>query len=146
VEDFPDVIEMITYMKSTKDQIGDDFGRPTIPVVTTGSGSVLKQGFEFLFLHGRQSTTSSAARFSFQTVQAVAIDFLPPSFEGGKRDVESIDDVIVSRSVKNHIPRQESSLAAVRNPFRCTHALQYERNRRMVHFLGGGQYMSIFDV
>jgi hypothetical protein len=139
VEKFSDMIEMITYMKLPKDQVGDDFGRPTIPIVAARGGSVLKQGFELLLLERRQSAPSTASRFPCQAIQSVFVDFLSPSFERRKRNVQRIDDFIVGRSVENHAPRQKSFLAAIRNPFRRTHALLYERNDRMVQIIRGGQ-------
>jgi len=142
---FADVIEMVTNLKLPKNQVGDDFGRPPIPIVTAGSCAFSEQIFEFPFLDGCESAASSAAGFSYESFESVLVDFLPPSFDGGQRDLQGVDDVIVGRSVEDHVSSQESFLAAAGNPFRwCTHTLLYERNRKKVRFLGGGQYLDEF--
>jgi hypothetical protein len=137
---FADMVEMVTNLKLSKDQIGDDFRRPAVPMVTAGSCAFSEQIFEFSFLYWRQSALSSATLFSDEAFESVFVDFLSPSFDGRKRDLQSVDDVIVGRSVEDHGSSQESFLAAAGNPFRwCAHVLFYEQNGRKVRFLCGGQ-------
>jgi hypothetical protein len=141
MEQFANVIEMVTNLKVSNDQIGNDFGRPAIPIVSTNACTFSEHVFEFPFLLGFESASASATRFSSKSFQTVLIDFLSPSFERRKRDIQSVDNIIVCRSVKNHVSCQESLLAAVGNPFHwCGHTHQYEQNREKVHFLRGGQY------
>jgi len=139
-EKFADMIEMVTNLKSAQNQIGDDFCRPSISIVSARAGTFSEQYSEFSLLDRCEAATSSATGFSYQSVQSVLIDFLSPSFEGGEGNVQSVDDVIVRRSVENHVSCQQSFLAAIGNPFRCsTHVLLYERNAQMVQFLRGRQ-------
>ena len=146
-EQLADVIEMIANLKLFQNQIGDDFGRPAIPIVSARSCAFPEQCFEFPFLCRFESALASAAGFSYKTFETLLVDFLSPSFDGGKRDLQRVDDVIVGGSVEDHISCQESFLAAVGNPFHwCAHTLLYERNGRKVRFLGGRQYNCCYGV
>lgn len=139
-EQFSNVIEMVTNLKLSKDQISNDFCRPTISIVSARAGTFAEHDFEFVFLPRFESATSSATGFSSKSFQTVLVDFLSPSLEGRERDLQSVDDVIVCRSIKDHVSCQKSFLPAVGNPFCCgTHTFQYERNGEKVHFLSGRQ-------
>jgi hypothetical protein len=110
---FANVIKMVTNLKFSKDQIGDDFGGPAVPIVTAGSCAFSEQTFEFSFLYWREPAPSSAAGFSDESFESEFVDFLSPSFDGGKRDLQSVDDVIVCCSVEDHVSCQDSFLAAM---------------------------------
>ena len=104
---------MVTNLKLSEDQIGDDFGGPTIPIVAAGSCAFSQQIFEFPFLYWCESAPSSAAGFSYKSFESLLVDFLSPSLDGRKRDLQGVDDIIVGGSVEDHVSCQESFLAAV---------------------------------
>ncbi len=77
------------------DEIGDDPRGPAVDRVTGGFGSGEDDGFEFLPLGVVELARPPRLRFSCEGGEAVAFDFLPPSFDGGEGGLGHVDDFVV---------------------------------------------------
>jgi len=91
----------IGYAPFFEDEVGNDFGGPTVGQVSGGLGTLTENRLEFGFLCGVEFDGSAGLRFTSEACKAFALDGRSPTFDGGERGFRDSDDFVVSEATQN---------------------------------------------
>lgn len=126
VEYFPYIGVRIIDAPFFPNEVGNDPRGPAVGQVAGGPRSGQEDGFEFLKLFRRQFGGTTGTGFSCEGLKAVGFDFLSPSFDGGKGNIEDIDDFVVVESAQDQLPALETGGRLTRQTsMLCAHAIRY---------------------
>jgi len=116
----------IAYTPFFENEIGDDSRRPSVGEISGGLGSSENDRFEFGFLFVVDLGVVAGIRFSSETLEAVALNFRTPTFDGGERRFGDIDDGVVVESAQNQFAGQSPATGLRGNAsILCTHNTLY---------------------
>jgi len=92
-----------------------------------------KNRFKFGFLGGIKFDRPAGLGFTSEAYKTFALDFRPPAFDGGERDLHDFDDFVVVEATQNQFTGLKSAAClSGKASLCCFHTTLYAKNRHAV--------------